>query len=805
MRLNSISIQNYRVIKSAIIDFPDAVIGIIGQNGAGKSSIIEAITWALYGNQAARSSKDEIKSTLAHPDENCEVKLCFEASGEHYTIIRRLIGKSARPEVELYRGASSESIGSMETTKYVQKILGLDYRGFFSSFLARQQELNALSDLAPQKRREHLAGMLGIEKLDRAIDVAKGDAREAKARTETLENLLAEKPGLEDELVRLGEHVTTLKLSTLEAMGARDRAKLKLEAITKEYREHEALSAICSRLKGEISTLAASKDELGGRLKLRSDEIKKLELTAVEVKELGLKLEKLTPSPGRLDELRDLKAKDSNRLDLVEQAKGFNQEQKNNSQNLEKVELGLKELAASMQSIPESIDSDLKRANSDLESTRENYVAIRSKIEAGKIEIGKVGSQLESIDQIGTEAVCDRCHRPFGNDIPKIKMHLESELQNLTKSENGLKADLDELKKSGEKAKQIVDQLQVSIKKRFEFETLRNGSEQRKQDLTNHSDKISEKIISIDLKLKEIGDIKFDPEEFKRLQNEVETAKSVKERFDQLSGNLQRLDPARAELSKTEKQMAQVTATLSKNESELTELKFDDLKFSQLAQSLDLAGKEFDSKRDEASQQSNKLELVGKEIELKAERLVKLDEEAKHLDDLRQKRFHTEKLITLFGEYRKHVIASIRPRLSELASELISEMTGGRYSMVELDADYNMSIFDSSGFFKVDRFSGGEKDLANLCLRLAISLALSESAGLTRTFIILDEVFGSQDTDRRDLIFNGLVNLSKRFPQILLISHVDDIKDKVEMLIEVERNNGGWSEVKVSGLQTTQN
>ena len=65
MRLEKLSVTNYRVIRSTHVVFPDAVIGIIGDNGTGKSSLVEAMAWALYGNTAARSIKDEIRSSMA--------------------------------------------------------------------------------------------------------------------------------------------------------------------------------------------------------------------------------------------------------------------------------------------------------------------------------------------------------------------------------------------------------------------------------------------------------------------------------------------------------------------------------------------------------------------------------------------------------------------------------------------------------------------------------------------------------------------------------------------------------------------
>ena len=149
-----------------------------------------------------------------------------------------------------------------------------------------------------------------------------------------------------------------------------------------------------------------------------------------------------------------------------------------------------------------------------------------------------------------------------------------------------------------------------------------------------------------------------------------------------------------------------------------------------------------------------------------------LIETAQELEEARLAHYYGEKLGQLFAEYRHDLIASIRPSLADLSSRLFSDMTDGKYSLVELDEKYNLRVMDSGAFYGVDRFSGGEKDLANLCLRLAISLALTESAGMQRSFVILDEVFGSQDNQRKELILKSMGKLKNRFPQILLITHI---------------------------------
>jgi len=277
MRLISLTINNFRVIKDVRLNFPDRVIGVIGPNGAGKSSLIEAVSWALYGNQAARTGKEEIKSTFAAAGEDCEVSLEFSVNEEQYRVVRRLVGRGGRAEVELYRGQTSESVGVNETRAYVGELLGLDWRGFLSSFLARQAELNALSDLQPSKRRDHIAGMLGIERLDKAIQRVKEDGRLHKEKGDFLDRQLSEKGQVEKRIAELREmveqmsapvetlrqHVTTAEKESGAVKTTFETLQQKREEWSKTQSEIAALVEAGENLSEQLGGLKAERAQLG--------------------------------------------------------------------------------------------------------------------------------------------------------------------------------------------------------------------------------------------------------------------------------------------------------------------------------------------------------------------------------------------------------------------------------------------------------------------------------------------------------------------------------------------------------------
>ena len=145
MHLVRLELNNYRRFEEAEVEFPDGVVGIIGVNGAGKSSLVEAIAWALYGNDLARSSKEEIRRLGASINEVCRVILDFEMNGDNYRVVRELKGASSTADAALFVNGRPQARGVTATSAMIDKTLGMDWKSFLVSFFARQRELNALT------------------------------------------------------------------------------------------------------------------------------------------------------------------------------------------------------------------------------------------------------------------------------------------------------------------------------------------------------------------------------------------------------------------------------------------------------------------------------------------------------------------------------------------------------------------------------------------------------------------------------------------------------------------------------------
>src|SRR5947208_9461736 len=125
----------------------------------------------------------------------------------------------------------------------------------------------------------------------------------------------------------------------------------------------------------------------------------------------------------------------------------------------------------------------------------------------------------------------------------------------------------------------------------------------------------------------------------------------------------------------------------------------------------------------------------------------------------------------------------MRPEIAELASGFLADLTDGRYDEVDLSEDYEVTIVDDGEPKPV--ISGGEEDIANLALRLAISQMIAERAGQPLSLLVLDEIFGSLDEERRGAVLDLLRNLADRFPQVILITHVESVRDGFDRVIRL--------------------
>jgi len=222
VRLHRLQLQNFRQHADSVITFETGLTGVIGSNGSGKTTILEAIAWALYGNSATRGTRDSIRFSRAAPRSPVRVELDFELAGHRYRIVRRLT------DAELYLDGAGQPIANSITgvNELLQRRLGMSRSEFFNTYFTGQKELNVMAAMGPSERAQFLSRVLGYEKLRTAQTLVRDRRRIIAAEAA---GLRAGMPDAEAVARLLADSEHRLAVAR-QAAAAADRARKDREA-----------------------------------------------------------------------------------------------------------------------------------------------------------------------------------------------------------------------------------------------------------------------------------------------------------------------------------------------------------------------------------------------------------------------------------------------------------------------------------------------------------------------------------------------------------------------------------------------
>ena len=415
MELKRIHLKNYRRYKDAEIEFPAGIIGIVGRNGSGKSTMIEAIGWCMYGNDAARTKKDEIKTTGIPAGEDCSVTLEIILGADTVRIIRELRGKNASGYASVFlNGDMTPHVrGVKEVSEFVAKRTGMDHVAFFTSVFAKQKELDALSELQPEKRKKTIMRLLRIDRIDDAIGAIRDDIKESKARISLLEGSnpkdmellkrqqLETSEQSEQTTQQIKAHADTIKKLAIEEK----KRKTEFSVQKKKYQKH-------NRVNNELVKIEA-------QIRSKNDEKKRTNSDLGDAKNSEKKLREILP---RVKEYAAIK-KEKDALDVLY---GSFTQKKSLEDQRNKIDLKITNMISANKKIGDTtaklhdLESTLKIQEDNLADQKSQEEKLVKAISAGSARIQeekKQRSAFESefvkIKDLGGEGTCPTCSRPL--------------------------------------------------------------------------------------------------------------------------------------------------------------------------------------------------------------------------------------------------------------------------------------------------------------------------------------------------------------------------------------------------------
>lgn len=663
----------------AEVDFTTFHLACIsGANGAGKSSLLDAMTWALFGQARKRD-----ESVINLQSKAAEVAFTFAYEGNVYRVIRSLArGKPTVLEFQIQQRAGGEQEPVWrpltertvrETQARIEQVLHLDYETFVNVSFFLQGKADQFAQQPPARRKEILGSILGLEVWEtyreRAADRRKSlerDLASLDGRLQEIDAELAEEPqrrerlaALESELARLTA-VRKTQEAALESLRqaaaskvAAEKARLEEErrGLKEQEKSVSAQASLGASLSAQIErarkTLETAESRLAQRPSLELERnagrekharLKaENELLKTQMEELKERIEKLESAGGATCPLCGQSLSEEHRLATLEQ---LNHEGREKGDRFRANKARMDELVRQI--------ADFERQIAALETAeRERLTALR--------EVAQLSERLELIQKTVQE-----WHENGAKRLAEIETLLASD--EYARLEQATSADV-------RQAEQTLFLLQ---------------------------------------------------EQENRLNQEVGAARQKVNVLDDLRARRKRLEAEREDLARQIGRYRALERAFSK----------DGVPALLIEQALP-------------------------EIEAKANALL--------------------------------------DRLSDgtMAVRFITQAAYKDKKREDLKETLDIQISDGAGPRDYEMYSGGESFRANFAIRLALSEVLASRTGARLQMLVIDEGFGSQDTLGRQRLIQAIRAVQDNFAKILVITHLEELKDAFPTRIEVEKNEGG--------------
>jgi DNA repair protein SbcC/Rad50 len=783
--LESLRLQNFKRYASYEIIFESGLCGILGRNGRGKSTIFDGVFFALYGDY--KGSKELIPT--AGSTGGVKVELNFEIEGKSYTAIREFRGKALSAYATLKEGDESIATGAKEVTASVTKLLGMGKDAFLHTVFASQKELTALSSMKNDERKAMMRRLLGLEKIDKIEEMIREELRELnrelksaagfllsddvlKQHRDDLSTKTALSQTLEATLKTLTEESLKLRTAYEAAKAlvethqkAKEERQKKLDALEKGQQTLALHQKQLGELETELKTLNAHQSHYTAQLPLKA-QLATLELSLKAQDELKTKfLQKI----GLEKEQEELRKGYTARKEEVAQL----------TKEITPLEETQKQLTAEQTALAEFKAALLKL---DTEIT-----ALTSEIGSNRSNIAKVTKQVETITDLGRESSCPTCTRPLMEQYDSVIASLHTEIREVYQKQiDLLQLRLITLSEQKATIQKITDEAQQKLNAlQTQIALLISKSKDliKAQELFRE---VETRGMSNKAALAELGSITYDENAHNTLKEQYQTLKPQVEELIKLEALIATIPSKTEALQALQTQIKTDEASIVSFQALITADTYKEQSHTEAIAN----AKASETAKDAKGVELNGLVLeqtnIRRDIEA-IEREIKRDETQRaSLKTRENDQADYEKLKAVMAEFKTHINARVAPRIGEVASDMYSRITRGRYQHIEVSPEFDFSIYDNGERYPIERFSGGEIDLANLVLRIAISKTLGElSGGGNIGFLAFDEVFGSQDEERRIQIMEAFHTISESYRQIFLISHETEIKEMFERVVEL--------------------
>ncbi len=821
-----------------------------GNNGHGKSAILDAMTWALWGK--ARSNQADELIHLGQTE--MQVDFEFALGPNRYRVIRSRERRTRTGKSDLqfqvwqgddeWRSLNEPTL--RDTEQAIIRLLRMDYETFINSAFLVQGRADSFTVKTASERKQVLAEILGLGEYDRYESAAKERAREEKqeatrlaAQLESIDAELAREADYQQEL----EQAQGVLAEVTEQLRAADQALQTLRAERQDLlAQRRMLEDLESRLNQARRQLAETDAQLqADQARLAADQA--LLAQRAEIEEGYRRLQAAQQADQAMNrQLSQQAAWQARRSALegqVNQARfALETQQRTLADQLARLQGEAGQAGA--------LETQLAQARAELARLAEldaRQAELRREIQGLSLEITALNTQNQTLHAEMNDleakiaqlpeggALCPVCSQPLGDEErQRVLDGYQRQGKERGDQYRANKARIALVSEEGRTAEAELARIEQELRARARWQREEGQLEQRAATAARAAEQLAQvegqleqvagllanrdyapeaqaALADVTAQIDALG---YDPAAHEAARASVAALELYGQRFgeiqqaaarvDDLAGRIQSAQAARQRLDEGIAADGLRRADLAAALARLPEV---DRALSQQAPEVERLERSANDARQRVGAARQRLDAcraqAGRRQQLSAELATVLERQATF-----------EELQAAFGKkgVQAMIIETAIPEIESEANQLLLRMTDGRMSVrletqretkttQEVRETLEIILSDELGSRDYSLFSGGEAFRANFAIRIALSKLLARRAGAALQTLIVDEGFGTQDTQGRERLVQAITAIQDDFERVLVITHIDELKDLFPARIEVEKTADG-SQISVS-------
>ncbi len=839
---HTISLTNFMCYRQAQVDFAGIHVACLaGVNGAGKSALLDGLTWAVWGKARARRDDELIRLG----EDEMAVEFTFTMGGQTYRIIRRRkVGRRGSPLLDFQvrdgnRWRSIAESGIRATQAKIERVLHLDYNTFINSAFLRQGRADEFTVKTATERKRVLSDILGLDRWqvyeERAKERLKaiGDEERAIAlRLQEIEAELSQQPQYEAQLRQAQQEVDGLAARLTEAEAAYRR----VETARAELRHVEGQVAAqrerVARLRQDLSALAAERethtrhrDEYAALLSQAEEIETGYRKYLADREEEQAWRAKMHQDNALNERIRDIQAAindEKRRLEMerraIERRIADLEKRLTKDASLPEQLAQVREQIAHLNALAE----ERQAAADEITRLAEEQAALKTTNGAIGAELADLQEKIARLEQAGAE--CPLCQRPL-SDAHRAEL-LQRLRAEVSAGEETRRANRKRLKQLSAESGRLRERIRAIDKDLRRLDGLRRKEaaleeriaqgQQAAEQLTGERESLAQvrrrldeedyahqqraELVTARQQKETIG---YDRDAHRALQESLARGERFAEQHARLTVAGEELAKIEETLRRLDEQEARLREQLAAEQGRQADWEQQAARLRDELRTADRVEAELNRIRRQEAAARQRLGAAQQRLEACRALTLQRDEKRRRQEELALERGLYEELREAFGVrgVPAMIIEAAVPEIESEANRLLSRMTNGRMH-VRFDTQretqagavretLEIKIADEVGTRPYENYSGGEQFRVNFAIRIALSKLLARRAGAQLQTLVIDEGFGTQDAEGRERLVEAINAIQDDFTRVLVITHIEELMDAFPTRIAVTKTAAG--------------